>query len=143
MRRIRKYALVDSGFWFALFNERDTNHHAATRKSGILKALFYIIPWPTLYETLNTRFMRRAEAFHGFVSVFLKSPGAVILDDVPYRESALEKTLGGRTRRRHLSLVDNVVREMISDRNLKLHCLFTFNPGDFHDVCSRRNLEIL
>lgn len=137
-------ALVDTGFWIALLNERDRHHEDALKKSEILRNLTYILPWPTLYETLNTRLARRPNLVKKFVSGFLKRPNARIWDDGPYREAALEKTLSDEvTKRLHLSLVDNVLREIIADRNVRLSCLFTFNVGDFADVCKRRNLEMI
>jgi hypothetical protein len=44
---------------------------------------------------------------------------------------------------RPLSLVDTVIREMLSDESLKIDYLITFNIKDFIDVCSRRNITIL
>jgi predicted nucleic acid-binding protein len=139
-----KTALVDTGFWIALLDERDGHHEDALNKSRILRNLAYILPWPSLYETLNTRLVRRPDRVRQFVQSFLKRPNAVILDDCCYRDSALEKTLSDKLMRKHpLSLVDNVLREIIADKNVRLNCLFTFNVGDFADVCKRRNLEVI
>jgi predicted nucleic acid-binding protein len=143
-RNLGKTALVDTGFWIALLHKRDQHHEDALRKSEILRDLDYILPWPTLYETLNTRLARRPDLVRQFVSGFLKRPNARIWDDRPYRNAALEKTLSHDvTKKLHPSLVDNVLREIIADKNVKLACLFTFNIGDFADVCWRRNLEVI
>lgn len=45
--------LVDSGFFFALFNERDRYHADAVEKREWLEILSLVIPWPVLYETIN------------------------------------------------------------------------------------------
>lgn len=143
-RRIGKIALVDSGFWIALLHERDDHHQDALNKSETLRNLTYILPWPTLYETLSTRLVRRPDLVRQFVDSFLKRPNATLWDDSPYRDSALEKTLSHELIRKHpLSLVDNVLREMIADRNIRLNYLFTYNIRDFTDVCKRRNLELI
>jgi predicted nucleic acid-binding protein len=143
-RRPGKTAIVDSGFWIALLDKRDKHHADAIAKSQVLHNLAYIVPWPTLYETLNTRFVRRPDMAGRFAASFLKRPNAVIFDDSRHREPALENTLSDKLiRKRPLSLVDNILREIIADKNISLNCLFTFNVGDFADICERRNLEII
>ncbi|MFC1834906.1 hypothetical protein ACFL2Q_09250 [Thermodesulfobacteriota bacterium] len=143
-RSRHKTALVDSGFWIALFDERDDHHEDAKNRSEILRHIGYILPWPTLYETLSTRLVRRPDLVRQFDDLFLKRPNAVFLDDSPYRDSALEKTVSDEMmRKRSLSLVDNVLREIIADKNVRVNCLFTFNVGDFADVCKRRGLELI
>jgi predicted nucleic acid-binding protein len=80
-RRLRKTALVDSGFWIALLHERDSHHADALMKSGVLRNLTYIMPWPTLYETLNTRLVKRPELVRHFVQTFIKRPNAALWND--------------------------------------------------------------
>jgi len=41
------------------------------------------------------------------------------------------------------SLVDNVLREMLKDINLRIGILITANEKDFIDICSQRNIEII
>jgi predicted nucleic acid-binding protein len=143
-RRLKKTALVDSGFWIALLYERDNHHTDAMIKSEILRNLIYIVPWPTLYETLNSRLVRRPGLIRHFVEAFLKRPNAVLWNDGDYRDSALNDTLSDELiSKRPLSLVDNVLRQIIADKKIKLNYLFTFNVGDFADICKRRNLEII
>jgi predicted nucleic acid-binding protein len=143
-RKPNKTAIVDTGFWIALLDQRDKHHKAALTKSEVLRNLAYIVPWPTLYETLNTRLVRRPDIIKNFVSSFLERPNAVIFDDSRHRDSALESTPADELiRKRPLSLVDNVLREIVADRSISVNCLFTFNVGDFADVCKRRNLEII
>jgi hypothetical protein len=74
----------------------------------------------------------------------LKLPNAEFVDDSPYRLPALQCTLsaaGGRGR--PYSLVDNVLRLIIENRNVKLNCFFSFNHRDFRDVCARRHIELI
>ncbi len=137
-------AIVDSGFWIALLDQRDQYYEQAQRKADLLRALRYIVPWPVLYETLNTRLMRRPHLVATFARSFLKCPNAYLLDDGPYRESALEATLSaGLSGKRGLSLVDNVLRAMLMDRKVRVNCIVTFNVGDFSDLCQVRRLEII
>jgi len=73
----------------------------------------------------------------------LRSHGLHKLQDEPYREAALEKTLNPASPRKALSLVDAVLREMIIDVNVKMHAFVTFNARDFRDVCQRRGIEVI
>ena len=138
-----RIALIDTGFWYAVFDQRDQHYEAAQNKVDLLTQFRYVLPWPVLYETLCTRFIRRPLYIRKFES-FLKRPNAVLLDDAEYKQRALDCTLsstdGGR---RPFSLVDNVLRLIIEDRNVRLHCLFSFNHADFADVCARRQIEIV
>lgn len=142
-RSVQKTALVDSGFWIALLDGRDEHHQSAQSKAETLLRLQYVVPWPTLYETLRTRFVRRP-LLVGQFERFLKRPNATLLDDAKYKEDALELALAAAAggRRQH-SLVDHVLRLVIDDANVKLDCIFTFNVADFRDLCLRRRMEIV
>jgi len=140
---INKVALVDSGFWIALLDKRDQHYDEAQQKAEMLLDLRYVLPWPILYETLRTRFVRRPLAVGKFKS-FLKRPGTTFLEDAKYRAAALSDTLAERPPSgRVFSLVDNVLRMIIADTTVKVDCVFTFNKRDFIDVCSRRGVEIV
>jgi len=57
--KMAKSILIDSGFWYAFFNQRDqrfTNAQNLYEDHLYLHTL--ILPWSTLYESLNTRFSR-------------------------------------------------------------------------------------
>ena len=84
---INKTALVDSGFWIAFLDERDEHYMEAQQKAETLLHLRYIFPWPILYETLRTRFVRRPLAVRKFES-FLKRPNTTYLEDAKYRMDA-------------------------------------------------------
>ena len=56
-----KNLLLDSGFWYALYDVRDPFHERANTFATYLDFYTLVIPWPSLYETLNTRFVRRPE----------------------------------------------------------------------------------
>lgn len=140
---IPRTALVDTGYWYALLDNRDQYHAEAVTKSHTLLQLRYMIPWPVMYETLCTRFTRRPLAVRQFEAI-LKKPNAVRLDDTKYREAALTLTLN--TTKPHpttISAVDSVLRLVLDDRSTRIDCMFTFNPGDFRDVCLRRHVQII
>lgn len=135
-----KTVLVDTGFWIALLDERDEHFEAAQTKAALLLEYRYILPWPILYETLRTRLVRNELRLKKFER-FLKRPNANFLEDGKYREKALEVTLS-KPKGSCLSLDDSLLREIIDDRAVRIHYLFTFNVRDFADVCRARNVEI-
>ncbi len=139
--RINKIGLVDTGFWFALLNEPDTQHESALEKEERLSRLTYIVPWPTLYEALNSDFTKQPSWLSKF-DVYLKRPNAELLDDAKYRDDALIAALE-QSKRRGLSLVDNVLRMIIEDVNVRVDCIFTFDKRHFVDICKRCSVEII
>ncbi|MDR2449225.1 MAG: hypothetical protein LBD52_04620 [Prevotellaceae bacterium] len=50
--------VVDSGFWLALYDQSDTHYTEAVSIAEYLNAGNIIIPFPTLYESMNTKFMK-------------------------------------------------------------------------------------
>ena len=56
-----KNLLLDSGFWYAFYDARDQYHEEATHFTEYLEFYNLLIPWPSLYETLDTRFVRHPE----------------------------------------------------------------------------------
>jgi predicted nucleic acid-binding protein len=142
---IKKFVLADTGFWFAWFCESDSHHAVASELATRIEQFYLVLPWPTLYETLNTKFLRRAEQVARFSRV-LKQPGIRYENDEPYREDAFKRTLqksnAGPTGQ-NLSLVDVVMNGMLENTSLRIDYLATFNARDFRRACQRRNIEIL
>ncbi|MGA1839469.1 MAG: hypothetical protein ACMUIU_02500 [bacterium] len=136
-----KNVIFDSGFWYALYDERDNYHNDAILFEEYLKIYNLIIPWPILYETLNTRFVRRNNWLSSFEN-YIKSPNVLILSDESYRERALNLVFDLKRGVNSYSLVDLVIREILKDTTIKIDALVTFNPKDFIDICMLRNLEI-
>jgi predicted nucleic acid-binding protein len=133
--------LLDTGFWFALYDPRDTYHKEALEIAELLDIHGLVVPWPTLYETLNTRLVRRRTAVHNF-SHLLAGHNVYLLPDENYRDAALEEIRTPSKSHRALSLVDAVLRLVLVDRNVKIDALITFNPGDFSDICQRSGIEV-
>ncbi len=137
-----KKVAADSGFWFALFNERDKYHLDAQSIEEDLSVHSVIVPWPTLYETINTRFSRKK---HNLVRLkaLMDRPSTVIVDDGPYRNSSLEHVLNVAHSYALYSLVDHVIRSMLADAKLRIDAMITFNQKDFFDICLSRRIEML
>jgi len=137
-----KNVILDSGFWFALYDERDEHHNAAQDFAKFLHIHSLLIPWPSLYETLNTRFVRRQKWLISFSSL-LKGNNIKRLPDVKYREQCLESLLNPLPQKRIFSLVDLIIRGIIQDMSIRIDSVATFNIKDFADVCKKRRVEIL
>jgi predicted nucleic acid-binding protein len=138
-------ALVDTGFWFALFDPRDQHYREAGAKADSLRRLRLVVPWPTLYETLRTRFVRNATALIQFEK-FLKRDEVVYFDDSKYRERAFRLSLDSSIRQtplRPLSMDDCLLRLVIEDADVRLRYLATFNRRDFLDVCWAKRVEFI
>ena len=134
--------LVDTGFFFALHNSRDEYHESAETKKHLLDKWQIILPWPVLYETLNTRFVGLLGAINWFDGL-VRSPKTQLLDDSQYRDACRRSVLATAPLGRRLSLVDTVLRSIIEDVNVRVAGVLTFNPKDFADVRRRHRVEML
>ncbi|MBT3069705.1 hypothetical protein KKP04_02320 [Rhodomicrobium sp. Az07] len=135
--------LVDTGIWLALCDSKDTS-----LERDEIEDLFdrigshtIILPWPVLFETLRTKFVKNRNALGRFEQE-IKSSKIKIFDDARYRESALDHSIRSSKAGRHLSMVDCLLRLMIEDPSIKIKYLATLNVRDFSDVCRTRNVEI-
>ena len=131
--------LVDTGFFIAMYDERDSHHAEAQDKQKLLDVYAIILPWPVLYETINTRFSRRRGIMARFDAI-IRSSNTVLLNDSPYRAEAYRTVV--RNVRRPLSLVDAVLRAIIEDTNVAVAAMLTFNRRDFNDVCRHHSVEL-
>lgn len=136
-----KTVLIDSGFWFALYDPRDQYHTSAEEREELLQTCNLIIPWPCLYETFNTRFAKHTDAVQGFDRL-LRQSHVIRLSDEPYREAALEAAITS-AQSRCFALVDMVIRLILDDVNVRKHGLLTFNQSDFGDLCRKHQIELL
>lgn len=134
--------LVDTGFFFALRDRRDQHHAGAGAKKHLLDSSRIILPWPVLYETLNTRFVGLPGAIDWLDRLVL-SPTTELLDDSQYRDRSYRTVSANARRGRRLSLVDTVLRSIIEDVDVRVAGLLTFNPRDFADVCRQHRIEML
>lgn len=135
--------LIDTCFWYGLYDTSDQHHHQSYKLADYLHLAEIIIPFPTLYETLNTRFTSQALWLNQF-EILTKNSNIHFIDDTEYKENVYALTVDSSiNRHRPLSLVDMVIRLMLEDVNLKIDYLITYNKSDFIDVCTRKNIILL
>ena len=134
--------LVDTGFFVALFNEQDQHHASARRLEEWLDFVPILMPWPILYETVNTRLARRPQNLAKFGAI-VRLPETLLLDDAPYREDSFAAVLAQSPARGSLSLVDAVLCNIIEDVNVPISAMLTFNDRDFLAVCRENNVQLL
>ena len=134
--------LVDTGFFFALYDERDDHHGDALEKQEWLGAFGVVLPWPVLHETINTRFARRSDIMVRFDAV-VSSGDTFLVDDSPYRDRAYGRTVTSSQRGEPVSLVDAILQAIIGDVNIPIAAMLTFNRRDFAAVCARHSVELL
>jgi predicted nucleic acid-binding protein len=136
--------LIDSCFWIALYTPEEVDRHQkALDLVDDLENNEVLIPWPTLYEFINTRLARRKEYLYAFEQFLLK-PNVRKVSDEEYKSAALENVFElNKTRLASISLIDEVLRQMILDDSLKVDYLVTFNKSDFEYPCQIANVIIL
>ncbi|WP_162800604.1 hypothetical protein [Acidibrevibacterium fodinaquatile] len=135
--------LVDTGIWYAIFDPRDgkLKPESADCVFARINKHRIILPWPVLYETLGTKFVKNETALKSFKKIL---PTVVFHPDESYRHKALELSFESslKNKPRHLSLVDCVLRLILDDKDVKVSYFVTVNPGDFADVCRKNNIEL-
>jgi len=135
--------LVDTGFWYAVFDKKDCHRdQAAAMLDNYFDKTAYeiVVPFPTMYELLRTKFVKNKAALDEIKQMF-QSGQIIKIHDDKYRSAALDMTLNER--KRNISLVDNIIRLMLEDKTLMPKGLITFNIGDFQDICVKNGIEIL
>lgn len=135
--------LVDSCFWYALFDSADKYHYKAHEMKDYLEYGNIILPFPVLYETLNTRFSKRENWMSAFEE-YLNRKTTFLIPDTEYREQALSNTFFySLVQKRPIALVDMSIRFMLEDINLNINTLITFNVRDFTDICASKGIELI
>ena len=137
-----KNILTDTGFWIAYFEERDEYHKVAQELSSVIFDYNIIIPFPSVYEFLNTRFSRRSKQVNELEFPFRKLNIVYVYDDA-YRTGLIQKFIRINKGNRTISAVDMVINQILEDVNIKIDCIVTFNEKDFFHSCKKRNIEIL
>jgi hypothetical protein len=107
-----------------------------------IEPMSIIVPWPTAYETLRTKFVKNRMALAAFERQ-MRAANIAFVDDVAYRDEAFQLALDSTRRNRPLSMVDCLMRLMLDDRATRIGYLATFNIPDFFDVCHARGISIL
>lgn len=140
---MEKYILVDSGFWFGLLDRTDQYNAQSEEVSKTIEEYTLIIPFPSLYEVLNTSFIKRKDRIE-YLENLIKARKAILFSDENYKEEALKTVYNThKNPSSPISLVDSIIREILKDINIRIDGLVTFNPNDFSDVCQIRSVPIL
>lgn len=138
-----KYVITDTCFWLGLVDSRDQHHVKSVLINELIKDNYIVFPFPCFYEIIRTKFVRNKIKLLAFESL-LKNCRISYVDDSKYKDAALSKVyeLNKKSFISH-SLTDAVIREMLSDIDLRLDYLVTFNSKDFIDICIKREITIL
>lgn len=138
-----KFILVDSCYWFGLLDPKDQYHNQAKELANIISDSKLIIPFPSLYEVLNSKFIKNEIGLKTLENL-IKSDKIFFIYDEAYRDSAIKNVYEiHRSPIPKISLVDSIIREILKDINVKIDALVTFNIKDFKDVCDKRNVITL
>jgi predicted nucleic acid-binding protein len=127
--------LLDTSFWIALYEPHKNIEYAqdAERIAEEIVDQDLIIPFPTLYEFINSRLSRRQTKIE-FQRV-LTRPNVTLLPDTEYREQALENFfLKSNHNYSDISLVDELIKLILQDRSLKIDYLVAFDDGLKNDA---------
>jgi hypothetical protein len=122
--------IIDTCFWIALYNPE--KHIDISDDINFITEFIedheIIIPYPSLYEFLNSKFSRKNDALH--FQKLLSKPNYIKLDDNPYKDVALysffEKAINEYN---DVSFVDEIIKEIISTEPYKIDYLISFDEG--------------
>lgn len=130
--------LVDTGFWIALYNpEKDPKLTLLADKvaEDIIDETL-IIPFPTLYEFVNSRLSRR-EAKSQFERV-INLPNVIKFNDTDYCNKALENFfIKSNKSYSDISLVDEVLKLIMEDSTIKIDYIVSFDSGLINEAASK------
>jgi len=139
---MKRNVVIDAGFWIGLVDDRDQYHKMAVELGEKLSFQKLFCPWPITYEILRTKNIKRSSYLHRLRKAF-EFYKVTLVDDAPFRQDCLSKVLRQDLRQRRLSLVDMVLRAILEKEHRQIGYLVTFNPKDFIDICSRRQVRML
>ena len=130
-----KRLIVDTGIWYALLDRTDYKAMYANTIKEIFDKHQLIVPYPSLYETINTKFIKNEYNQATNLFLYLSNHDKIILiPDDEYRDKALETVNSNLSKGKQYSLVDTIIRLMMEDVSLGDIAVITFNVGDFYGV---------
>jgi predicted nucleic acid-binding protein len=130
--------IIDTSYWISLYDPTDDPNKTADaeRISSEIEEEEIIIPFPTLYEFVNSRLSRK-EAKLEFEKL-LKKPNINRLDDGKYKEKALENFfIKSKYDFTDISLVDEVLKLIIEDKKVKIDYIVSFDSGLINHAISK------
>lgn len=136
--------LFDTCFWFALIDPKDSEHEKATQMFNEFakSEIKILIPFPSLYETMNTDFVERKDWLFRFNQIIQQRDKVILVDDSEYKDAAYQNTVH-QHRDTKISLVDSIIMEMASSAKLKIDAIVSFNIRDFSLFCQERSIPLL
>lgn len=141
-----KTILLDTGYWIALFspeNEKE-KQDVVEYVSELIDENNYkvIIPFPTLYEFLNSKLSRKGRQRFNLESELSKQKYEKVYDE-KYRKKALENFFKQFSFVNYdISLVDEIIKEMIEDTTLKTDIIVTFD-NTLKNYARSMNVEVI
>lgn len=122
--------LIDTCFWIALYNP--DKHADKTDEVDTIIDLIdgheIIIPFPSLYEFLNSKFSRKNDALN--FQKRISRPDYLKLDDSEFKDLALESFFEKAVNEfNDVSLVDEIMKNIMSSKNYKIDYLISFDEG--------------
>lgn len=136
-----KRLIIDSGVWYAAFDQSDDKYMYSDKILNLLEMHELIVPFPSLYETINTRLLRNKYKQADYLFEYLNDSKKVILVyDDKYREQALKSVSSNLNQNKSYSLVDMIIRLMMEDSSLGPIAVVSFNIADFIGV---NNVEVI
>ena len=122
--------IIDTCYWIALFNP-DKHAHLSDDIAFIEEYIEnenILIPFPSLYEFLNSKFSRKCDA-NNFKQL-LSRPNYLKIDDNHYKLNALENFFNKSIYEKNdVSLVDEIIKEIIDTKTYKIDYLISFDEG--------------
>ena len=136
-----KRLIIDSGVWYAAFDQRDDKYVYSDKILNLLEMHELIVPFPSLYETINTRLLRNKYKQADYLFEYLNdSKKVTLVHDDKYREQALKSVSSNLNQNKSYSLVDMIIRLMMEDSSLGSIAVVSFNIEDFIGV---NNVEVI
>lgn len=141
---MNKYFLIDTGFWIALIFKDDIHHEEANFIFEKINKGKLVIPWPTLYELLRTKFIKFPDKLIHLQKIFIKN-NILKIDDAKYKEQALNTTFDDNIKyKKRSSLVDNLISEILKDLEQNFDYLISFDcRGKFDFYCKKRRILLI
>lgn len=130
-----KSVIVDSCIWFALVDKKDAYSQYAEVIANMLQPHKILVPYPSLYETINTKLVKNERGQADRLFDYLNNAEKVtLIPDDKYRQEALRAVQSNLEKGKTYSLVDMIIRLMMEDVNLGPIAVMTFNVKDFVGV---------
>lgn len=120
--------MIDTCFWIALYNpEKNIDKIEIVEIiSELIEEHEIIIPFPSLYEFLNSKFSRKNDALH--FQKLISRTNYIKLDDKEFKDKALESFFEKAINEQNdVSLVDEIMKEIIDSNKFKIDYLVSFD----------------